>query len=146
MVCRWKWIKRCLFAPRSNKVSNKIISLESNLCDYSDAYILFTGNITSEGNDTKAAFKNCAPFAQQKSVILLLIVQMLLILQCQCTIWLNIVTIILTHLVVYGNLKETNSLKKIMKNFLILGQLIRHLLNTNQTLLAPFQMVEEKME
>ena len=37
-------------------------SIESSLCDYSDAYILVTGNITSGRNDTKAAFKNCAPF------------------------------------------------------------------------------------
>ena len=37
-------------------------SIESSLCDYSNAYILAMGNITSEGNDTKAAFKNCAPF------------------------------------------------------------------------------------
>ena len=37
-------------------------SVELSLCDYSDAYILVTGNITSGGNDTKAAFKYCAPF------------------------------------------------------------------------------------
>ena len=37
-------------------------SIESSLCDYSDAYILVTGNITSGGNDTKAEFQNCAPF------------------------------------------------------------------------------------
>ena len=37
-------------------------SVESSLCDYSDAYILLTGNVTPEGNNTKAAFKNCAPF------------------------------------------------------------------------------------
>ena len=39
-------------------------SLESSLCDYSDAYILVTGNInvTGGGNATKVAFKNCAPF------------------------------------------------------------------------------------
>ena len=39
-------------------------SLESSLCDYSDAYILVTGNIAVEGgnNNTKVAFKNCAPF------------------------------------------------------------------------------------
>ena len=37
-------------------------SIESSLCDYSDAYILVTGDITSGVNDTKAAFKNCAPF------------------------------------------------------------------------------------
>ena len=37
-------------------------SIESSLYDYSDAYILVMGNINSWGNDTKAAFKNCAPF------------------------------------------------------------------------------------
>ena len=39
-------------------------SLESSLCDYSDAYILVTGNINVTGgdNNTKVAFKNCAPF------------------------------------------------------------------------------------
>ena len=39
-------------------------SLESNLCDYSDAYILVTGNINVTGGDnsTKVVFKNCAPF------------------------------------------------------------------------------------
>ena len=38
--------------------------LESSLCDYSDAFMLVTGNITATGgnNNTKAAFKNCAPF------------------------------------------------------------------------------------
>ena len=39
-------------------------SLESSLCDYSDAYILVTGNITAVPNNaaTKVVFKNCAPF------------------------------------------------------------------------------------
>ena len=39
-------------------------SLESSLCDYSDAYILVTGNITVTGGNanTKVAFKSCAPF------------------------------------------------------------------------------------
>ena len=37
-------------------------SLESSFCDYSDAYILVSGNIISGGNNTKAAFKNCTPF------------------------------------------------------------------------------------
>ena len=37
-------------------------SIESSLCDYSDGYILVTGNITSGGNNTKAVFKDCAPF------------------------------------------------------------------------------------
>ena len=40
-------------------------SIESSLCDYSDAYILVTGNINVTGdnnNNTKVAFKNCEPF------------------------------------------------------------------------------------
>ena len=39
---------------------------ELNFCDYSDAYILVAGNITAEGGDanTKAAFKNCAPYTR----------------------------------------------------------------------------------
>ena len=39
-------------------------SIESRLCDYSDAYILVTGsiNVTSREANTKVAFKNCAPF------------------------------------------------------------------------------------
>ena len=38
--------------------------LESSLCDYSDAYVLVTGNIAIvwADNNTKVAFKNCASF------------------------------------------------------------------------------------
>ena len=44
-------------------------SLESSLCDYSDAYILVTGNITVAGGNanTKVAFKNCAPFIERRT-------------------------------------------------------------------------------
>ena len=36
-------------------------SLESSICDFSDAQILFTGNINVVGvdNNTKVKFKNC---------------------------------------------------------------------------------------
>ena len=39
-------------------------SIKSSLCDYFDTYILVTGNINVTGgdNNTKVAFKNCAPF------------------------------------------------------------------------------------
>ena len=39
---------------------------KSNLCDYSDAYILVIGDITATGGDTntRVAFKNCAPFTK----------------------------------------------------------------------------------
>ena len=40
--------------------------IKSNLCDYSDAYILVVGEITAtNGNaNTKVKFKNCAPFTR----------------------------------------------------------------------------------
>ena len=40
--------------------------IKSSLCDYSNAYILVTGDITATGGDanTKVAFKNCAPFTK----------------------------------------------------------------------------------
>ena len=46
-------------------------SLKSSLCDYSDAYILVTGNITVAGGNanTKVAFKNCAPFKECRTEI-----------------------------------------------------------------------------
>ena len=39
-------------------------SIESSLCDYSDAYILVTGNIAATPNNAvmQVAFKNCAHF------------------------------------------------------------------------------------
>ena len=48
-----------------NEIKFLTSSLESNLCDYSDAYILVTGNINISGSNdsnTKIAFKNCASF------------------------------------------------------------------------------------
>ena len=46
-------------------------SLESSLCDYSDAYVLVEGNIAVVGanNNTKIAFKNCAPFRKCRTEI-----------------------------------------------------------------------------
>ena len=47
-------------------------SLESSICDYSDAYILVTGNInitTGGNNNTKVAFKNCSPFRKCRTEI-----------------------------------------------------------------------------
>ena len=57
-----------------NEIKFLTSSLESSLCDYSDAYILVTGNITVKRRNaadtadialaaiTQAAFKNCVPF------------------------------------------------------------------------------------
>ena len=46
------------------KFETKVI--KSNLCDYSNPYILTTGDITATGGDanSKVAFKNCAPFTK----------------------------------------------------------------------------------
>ena len=45
-------------------------SLESSLCDYSDAYILVTGNITATPNTaTQVVFRNCAPFEDCRTEI-----------------------------------------------------------------------------
>ena len=73
-------------------------SIESS--DYSDAYILVTGNIDVKRRNaantadialdaiTQVAFKNCTFFknVQQKLTVLLLLKEILLILQCLCTI------------------------------------------------------------
>ena len=54
-----------------NRIKFLTSSLESSLCDYSDAYILVTGNITVAGGNanTKVAFKNCAPFEECRTEI-----------------------------------------------------------------------------
>ena len=100
-----------------------IKSIESSLCDYSDAYILVTGNITVTraiavlagspagtqpqrkqplATATQVAFKNIASFKDCRANQWdLLIMQILLILQCLCTIWSSIVTTILILMEVY---------------------------------------------
>ena len=55
--------QKCDYEP-VNEIKFLTSSLESTLCDYSDAYILATGNITVTGgnNNKKVAFKNFALF------------------------------------------------------------------------------------
>ena len=54
-----------------NEIKFLTSSLESSLCDYSDAYILVTGNITATPNNaaTQVVFKNCAPFEKCRTEI-----------------------------------------------------------------------------
>ena len=46
-------------------------SIESSLCDHSNAYILVTGNIAATPNNaaTQVVFKNCAPFEKCRTEI-----------------------------------------------------------------------------
>ena len=45
-------------------------SLESSLCDYPDAYVLVTGNITVVGaNNTKVVLQNWSPFRKCRAKI-----------------------------------------------------------------------------
>ena len=60
-------------------INSKTSMLRSNLCDYSDAYILVKGTITiapvppppanPNNNDKEVMFKNCAPFTDSLSEI-----------------------------------------------------------------------------
>ena len=74
---------------QGNTIKFETETIKSSLCDYSDAFILVTGNITVEAsNDTDVAFKNCAPFSTytKKLMTSLLMKQIIFTLQCLCTI------------------------------------------------------------
>ena len=48
---------------QGNIIKFETETIKSSFCDYSDAFTLVTGNITvAADNNTKIAFKNCAPF------------------------------------------------------------------------------------
>ena len=54
-----------------NQIKFLTKSIESSLCDYSDAYILVTGNISATPNNeaTQVVFKNCTPFEKCRTEI-----------------------------------------------------------------------------
>ena len=82
---------------KNNSIKFEIESIKSSICHHSNAFILVTGKITvNAGNNTDGAIKNCAPFSTCKADTndVFLMKQILLILQCICIIWLNIVIII----------------------------------------------------
>ena len=55
---------------QGNTIKFEAEIIKSSLCDYSDAFVLVTGDITvNAANDTDVAFKNCAPFSTCKTVI-----------------------------------------------------------------------------
>ena len=53
-----------------NSIKFETESIKSGICDYFDASILVTGDITvNAGEDTNVAFENCAPFSTCKTEI-----------------------------------------------------------------------------
>ena len=84
--------------------------IKPNLWDYSDAYVLVTGDITTVGGDenTKAAFKNCVPCTR-------------------CVIHIND-----EHVETAENLDNIMPMYNLIEYSMLL-QMIHHLLNTNQT-------------
>ena len=55
---------------QSNSIKFQTESIKSSLYDYSDAFILVTGDITvNAGNDTDVAYTNYAPFFTCKTEI-----------------------------------------------------------------------------
>ena len=97
----WEWIfKICYVIDSETKGSYShhdpieftTKSIEPSLCDYSDAYILVTGDITVTGGNanTKVAFVHHLRNVGQKWMILMLMKQILLILQCLCKLdWIQ---------------------------------------------------------
>ena len=85
-------------------------SIESNLYDYSDAYILVTGDITVTGGNenTKVAFKNCAPFKKCNTEIKGTFVDEADFVNIAMLIYnlIEYIIIILIVQEVYGSLKE----------------------------------------
>ena len=55
---------------QNNSIKFETVSIKSSLCDYSDAFILVTGDITVHaGDDTLVTFRNYAPFSACKTEI-----------------------------------------------------------------------------
>ena len=115
----WQWIKGQLFVSRSNKVFNKVNRINS-LWLFWCIYFSYTkyycyknyavpdsspAGTKPENNNNNKKNKYLLQLhklhlkilhhlrvVEQKSLIFSLIIQILLKLQCLCTIWLNIVT------------------------------------------------------
>ena len=55
---------------QNNSFKFETESIKSSLCNYSDAFVLVTGNKTvAANNNTDVAFKNCEPFSTCKTDI-----------------------------------------------------------------------------
>ena len=118
----------------SMKLETKVI--KSSICDYSDAYVLVTGDITVTGGNanTRVMFKNCDPFGRGVTHIN--------DERIDTAENLDIIMTMYNLLEYYDNYADPSAslyqLKKmsrvwiIMKILLTLTHLIQHSLNTNQ--------------
>ena len=108
--------------------------IKSNLCDYSDAYILVTGDITATGGEanTKIEFKNCATFTKWVTHTNDEHVDNTDNLNIVILMYNLIVTTIQIPQEVYGSSGETNKIWTMVIFQLVLIKLIQHLLNKNQ--------------
>ena len=52
---------------QNNSIKFESESIKSSLCNYSDAFILVTGDITVNAGDDTHVCKNCAPFSTCKT-------------------------------------------------------------------------------
>ena len=95
---------------QNNSIKFDAESIKSSLCDYSDAFILVTGDTTlTANNDRDVAFKNFALFLHVRQKLMFLLMT-LIILTCNAYVpfdWiLNIEINVHTYQEVYGSLKE----------------------------------------
>ena len=117
-------------------------SIESSPCDYSDAYILVTGNINVTGGDanTKVAFKNCAPFKECRTEINETFVDE--------TEHINIAMPMYNLIEYSDNYSDTSGSLWQFKRDEIIGNInlenkVLHLLSTNQILLVVLLQMEK---
>ena len=64
-------VSQLVIISKDEEIKFLSTSIESSLCNYSDAYILVRGSIriTRGNQNTKVAFKNCAPFEKFRTEI-----------------------------------------------------------------------------
>ena len=82
-------------------------TIKSSICDYSDAYILVTRDVTVNAvNDTDVAFKNCASFSKCKTETNDVFIDKAKNIYIAMPLYNYVVIIIQKHQEAYGSLKE----------------------------------------
>ena len=136
-ICYKKWYvidsqTRTGIYKQSDTIQIETETVKSSLCNYSDAFILVTWNITVNADDnTDAPFKNCAPFSTWKTVI------NDVFFNEANHIYIAMPMYNLIHQDVGGSLKEM----KFLPIMLIWLLIVLNLLNTKQLLYEKQQML-----